>query len=796
MKNFVSILTSPILMTVLILVFGSVIAIGTFVESRQSTEIAWQLIYNTRWFDFLMILGALNLSLSVFTRKLYKREKLSVFLFHIAFVIIILGAGITRYFGLEGTMQIREGGTSNTIELSRTESQTLPFSLYLTDFIIDYYPGSENPMGFESKVILTDKERAVNEERRIYMNNILKYRGYRFYQSSYHEDMKGTVLSVSRDRWGTLVTYIGYFLLTLGMLWSLLNKNSRFIRLLNYKSVLIVLLVSLSSLLNAQENDSLPVIPQEEAELFGQLLVRDEQGRTKPVNTLAEDIFRKVHRKMDYHGQTPMQVLLGMYVYPEQWQNEPLLYAGKRLPEILELSGKRVSLQECYVGQGFFISSMDAIKAYRIPPSQRSKAQNDLIRFDERLNILYHWFGGGMLTIFPSPSDSTTKWYNPLNVGEIQSADTVFLQSVLHLYFSEIRKSMQTGNWGVPRELVLGIANLQVKYGDHLPSDAKVKLETSYYKLHIFKRISNWYLLLGLVLLALAFIKIFKSGSNKLKVEALLVYLIIFVLIIHTVGMAMRWYISGHAPWSNAYETMIFIAWSGVLAGILFARRNIAILAVSAILAWIYLYAGHMSWMDPQITNLVPVLRSKWLVIHVAVITSSYGFLGVGSMMAFLNIVLMIFQNPRNFERSQESISGITRIIEIALISGLYLLSIGTFLGAVWANESWGRYWAWDPKETWALITILVYALVLHLRLIPSLKNELLFNFMALISYAAVLMTYFGVNYYLSGLHSYASGDAAPIPKTVFYTLGGIIIITYGAATNRWILKKKQGKLR
>lgn len=791
MKKLITVLASPWLMTILLLIFASSIAIATFIESRQSIELAWQLVYSAKWFELILLLGLVNLCLSIIKRKLYRKQKFTIFLFHIAFVIILLGAGVTRYFGFEGTMQIREGESSDLIIVSDTESITLPFKIHLTDFIIEYYPGSQNPSGFESHVILDDKEKGIFNEQKIYMNNILKHRGYRFYQSSYPKDEKGTILSVSKDLAGTNITYIGYLLLLIGMLFSLINRSSRFAFLLKKHSVTTIITIFLfGGILNA--NDSIPAIPVEYANDFGKLLVRDEQGRTKPINTLAEDIFRKVHRRADYQGQTAMQVLLGMYIYPELWQKANLIYAGKNVPTIIEIEGKFASLEECYVGQGFFLSTMEAVQAYRIPPAERSKAQNDLIRFDERLNILYQWFGGTMLAIFPNPSDSSTTWYNPINIqGTVQTADSVFLYKALHVYFSEVRKSMESGNWQTSTELINALKQYQQNQGDNLPDQKKIQLEGWYYKAQIFKRISNFYLLFGLILLIVTLLEVFKPNIKTYSLQKILVVLIGLILIIHSSGLIVRWYLTGHAPWSNAYETMVFIAWAGVLAGILFVHKNKTALALAAILAWIFLFAGHMSWMDPQLTNLVPVLKSKWLVIHVAVITSSYGFLGIGTLMAFVNLIMMSIQSTKNYKVSQESILNLSRIIELVTTLGIYLLTIGTFLGAVWANVSWGRYWAWDPKETWALITILVYAIVLHLRLIPALKSELLFNFLSVIAYASVMMTYFGVNYYLSGLHSYAAGDPAPIPKGVYYTLGIILLITISAIMNRESLKRK-----
>ena len=251
--------------------------------------------------------------------------------------------------------------------------------------------------------------------------------------------------------------------------------------------------------------------------------------------------------------------------------------------------------------------------------------------------------------------------------------------------------------------------------------------------------------------------------------------------IFHTLGLGVRWYISGHSPMSNGYESMLFISWVTMLAGFIFSRKSLLALAATAVLAGMTLMVAHLSFMDPEITNLVPVLKSYWLTLHVSVITGSYGFLGLGAILGLIVMIMMLFVNKRNQERISATIDELTVINYRTLTLGLYFLTIGTFLGAVWANESWGRYWGWDPKETWSLITIVIYTLVTHSRMIPGLKDVYSFNLLSLFAFSSVLMTYFGVNYYLSGLHSYAGGDAVPVP--VFVYVAVIILVSLGVAS-------------
>jgi cytochrome c-type biogenesis protein CcsB len=266
--------------------------------------------------------------------------------------------------------------------------------------------------------------------------------------------------------------------------------------------------------------------------------------------------------------------------------------------------------------------------------------------------------------------------------------------------------------------------------------------------------------------------------STFVKGIKVLNILLIIGFVLHTLGLIMRWYISGHAPMSNGYESMVFISWATLLAGFIFSRKSHFAMAATAVLSSLTLLVAHLSFMDPEITNLVPVLKSYWLTLHVSVIISSYGFLGLGAVLGLIVMILYSLSNPKNNQRISNAIDELTVLNYSTLTIGLYLLTIGTFLGAIWANESWGRYWGWDPKETWSLITMMIYSLVIHSRMIKPLRSVYTFNLLSLFAFSSVLMTYFGVNYYLSGLHSYASGDPIPVPSFVYITVIALFIIS------------------
>jgi len=334
--------------------------------------------------------------------------------------------------------------------------------------------------------------------------------------------------------------------------------------------------------------------------------------------------------------------------------------------------------------------------------------------------------------------------------------------------------------------LLKAIKNYQKQgAGSLYPGKAKISLEILYYKLDFFKRLFPLYLFLGLLLLIITVIKILYVNLKTGLITKVIVGLLILCFTGHASGLALRWYISGHAPWSNGFESMIYIAWVTMLAGFIFTRKTLIILSGTSILAALALFVAHLSWMNPEITNLVPVLKSYWLTFHVSMITASYSFLALAAILGFLNLILYLLQTEKKHKTIKIKISELTGIAEQTMIVGVYLLTIGTLLGAIWANESWGRYWGWDPKETWTLISIIVYTFILHMRFVPGLKKTFTFNLASLLGYSSILMTYFGVNYYLSGLHSYAGGDPVPIPNLVYYLIAIIFSLAVLAYYNQ-----------
>ncbi len=402
-----------------------------------------------------------------------------------------------------------------------------------------------------------------------------------------------------------------------------------------------------------------------------------------------------------------------------------------------------------------------------------------MIALDDRVNVAYMVYMGTFMNPFPVPGHPDQKWLTPDKADEhLEDEEALFVKGILSMFFSDLREASGSGNYEKANENLQYIIQYQRKNGSEvIPSESQVKLEQFYNKINIFSRLKSLYGLVGFVLLIFHFVTIFSPDMKLRWVSIMSLILIGLIFLLHTFGLALRWKISGHAPWSDGYESMIYIGWATMLAGFIFVKRSPITLSVTALLTSLILSVAGFSFMDPEITNLVPVLKSYWLIVHVAIITASYGFLALASLLGFVNLILMNLKSEKNVNRIDMTIQELSAIIEMTMVIGLFMLTIGTFLGGVWANESWGRYWGWDPKETWALVTVLVYSFVVHMRYIPGLKGSFAMSFAALISYSSVMMTYFGVNYYLAGLHSYAAGDPVPIPNFVYYTLIVIFVV-------------------
>ena len=1015
-------------MAVLFLVFAAAMGIATFIENDFGTQTAKALVYNSVWFEMIMLFFTINFAGNIFKYKLYKKEKWSVLFFHVAFLFILIGAGITRYISFEGIMPIKEGETSNvffsditylkvimdddkdqrsvsdkmllsawgendyvfntdfrdqpikftlkkyipnaftefvendngdlylhfvesgsgsrhdhyikkgdiqnihgvlvgfqhkenalvnfeyideelkmesvfdgtflrmadqlqgeikkdtldtfkyltlhsiaglsfvvptpplngtmeinsgskeehpedllTFEVStKNETQTidvsggqyasnapiafklgglnlrvsygakemfLPFKIKLKDFQLDKYPGSESAMSYASEVTVIDPNETF--DFRIFMNHILNYKGYKFFQSSYNitPQYEETRLSVNHDYWGTLITYIGYFMLYAGLMLILVVKNTRFSSLRHQlrkarakKLASFVLLFSFgAATLFAQEkhqNHLKDITPKQidsllqanavskiHAEKFSKLIIQDAGGRMKPVNTFASELLRKVSKSDTFNDLDANQVMLSIVQNPTFWFQVPVIYLERGNDRLREVLG--IPTTEKFAKLIDFIDAKGQYKIKKLVDDAqknevKSKFQKDVINVDKRVGLLYSAIGGGILRIFPIPNDANNTWVSQpeLYNAPFKGIDSVFVKQILPVYIQTLSEAKQKNSYTQADEILEGVISFQKKFGAKVyPSEDKIDFEIAYNKYDVFKKLFVYYMLSGLLLFVLVIIQLFKSNKVLNLLLKINVGIVILFFTMHTAGLGARWFISGHAPWSNAYESMIYVGWATMLFGLLFGRKSTLTIAATAFLTSMILMIAHWNWMDPEIANLQPVLNSYWLMIHVAIIVASYGPFALAMILGFIALILMILTNEKNKSNLDGTIKELTIINEMSITVGLVMLSIGNFLGGMWANESWGRYWGWDPKETWALISIMIYAFVLHMRLVPGLRGRFTFNLLSIVAFASIVMTYFGVNFYLSGLHSYASGDKIVTPSFVYYSIGIVAVI-------------------
>lgn len=738
-----------------------------------------------------------------------------------------------------------------------------PFQLKLTKFNMEKYPGSNSPAAYSSHVAIVENGRETPYH--IYMNHILDQGGYRFFQSSYDPDEKGTVLSVNHDYWGTNITYLGYALLFLGMFVTLFWKGTRFSKLngqlhqlSKQKAVAACTLLLLSSIpcfpqdidmhgpsqgnqlkreetvrdsmlaANEQPGDGAidaPMIPQNNdaaqfaasvkidqahATRFGRLLVQNIDGRIEPINTLALEILRKLYHKDSFYSLDANQFLLSATVQPFSWAQVPFIKVGTKggnsILDAVKANAEGYTsmfnlLHLGQDGQPRFVLEEDYQRAFAKKPAEQNNYDKELIELNDKLQVMQYLLNGQYLRVLPVPDDPNNTWVawgsehvhqhededdhdHDHDHGEAGSEPISAESNVQHELFGTYLKRVifaeSSGNWTEADEALADLTALQKTYGEHIiPSETKINLEVRYNSWNIFFKLMMVYALLGTVILLLAFTKLFSVSKWLYNTTNIFLILIIIAALLQAIGLGVRWYISGHAPWSNGYEAVMFISWVGVVSGLVMYRNSNAFIPAAGCLVAVILmgFAHGGSQMNPQITPLVPVLKSYWLMIHVAIITSSYGFFGLSALIGMFSLTLYLINNNKIKKSVAASVNELTIVNEMSLTVGLFLLTIGTFLGGMWANESWGRYWSWDPKETWAFISVIVYAFVLHMRLIPGAKSNYLFNLMSLIAFASVIMTYFGVNYYLSGLHSYAKGDPVPVPSWVYITTGLVILL-------------------
>lgn len=692
--------------------------------------------------------------------------------------------------------QIEVGGLDFSFKYG-SKVLELPFEVKLNDFIAERYPGTEKSYAsFESKVTVLDGEDG-DFDFHIYMNNILNHRGYKFFQSSFDPDEKGTILSVNHDYWGTWFTYLGYYLLYFGLMAVLLSKHARMESLRrqldkikkkkSQLTTVLLFLISFSSFsqtthgsdhINLRPTQTqldsilkLNITPAAEADRFGHLVLQDSDGRMKPINTYASELLRKLSKKDSYQNFDANQVFLSMQESPQFWYNVPLIFLkAKKADTIRTLLGLDKSSKYAAL-----VDFLDPDLNYKLGPyledaysAQVPTAIQKIFKeTDQRVSLLFNTLEGSSLRLYPIPEDENNTWVSSkgFREGGYVLQDSLygnFINTGFIAYMATLQndKVLKT-DFSKSKELLEAIKATQIKFGgDTMLSEKKIDTEILYNRYDIFKKLFQYYMYASSLMFLLLIIQIFKDRSKILYYSVqTFKYLIWLCFGLHTLGLIARWYISGHAPWSDAYESMIYVAWATMAFGVMLGKKSDLTFASTAFVTAMILMIAHWNWMDPSIGNLQPVLNSYWLMIHVAIIVGSYGPFTLGMILGLITLLLLVLTNAKNKDKMALNIKELTIINEMALTVGLVMLTIGNFLGGMWANESWGRYWGWDPKETWALISIMIYAFVIHMRLIPGLRSRFGFSVASILAFGSILMTYFGVNFYLAGLHSYAKDD-------------------------------------
>ena len=737
-------------------------AAATIVEKSQGTDYAHAHYYGAWWFILIWaVLAALG-AFYIIKRKVKCASTLAL---HLSFIIILAGALLTHISAKRGMIHLRIGQPTDTYmaqdEEQGMKEEKLPFSLCLQKFEAKMHDGTNAVADYSSKFTVIDGDD--KSEGEVSMNNIYSHRSYRLYQSSYDEDGKGSVLAINADPYGIPVTYTGYALLFISLVWMLFDPKGGYRKLLKSpllkKGALITaLILSMGNIqtLHAESatgNLQNAVLPKETAEKFGELHIL-YNDRICPVQTFALDFCKKIYGARSYQGLTAEQVLSGWVFYGNTWASEPFIKiksgemkTAMNLPDYAslntffnrEMGGYTIGqyVQEYYNGQ-------------------QDKFHQQAADIDGKIQIIMELREGISLKVLPytftknvkATKDhpfikaGTTTWFSPVDKlpQAVEQQHALYIRNV----FSLLNGDVKAGNTSRVNEFFVKMKKYQeVSSGNSLPTATQYKAE----------RINNAFpfaTILFMANLTLGFIALFYTiyrMTKKREIKALNIALPILLgisFLALTFGLALRWIISGNIPMSNGYESMLTVAWFVMLISILMQLRIRIVMVFGFLISGFFLLVSHINQMDPAIGQMMPVLNSPLLSIHVSIIMMSYALLSLTFICGIMGICL----------RSHgEELQALSRIF---LYPALTTMGFGIFIGAIWANVSWGNYWSWDSKETWALITFMIYAVVVHTQSLPVFRKPLVYHIYITLAFLSIAMTYFGVNYFLTGMHSYA----------------------------------------
>ena len=736
LKNLILVVATAIIL---------ILVTATIVESSKGTAFVRQHIYTSAWFVVLWAALAVVAAVYIVLRKNKSNISTSVLLVHASFLVILLGAFTSWNMAESGTIHLRQNETTSTMKDEEGKTKELGFEVSLKNFNVVNYPGTDAPMDYVTTLT------ANTQEIKVSMNNIGSFNGYRFIQSGYDSDMQGTTLGVYHDPWGIGITYTGYALLFISLIATLVSKKTRIrhlyrkaLSLQGAKAWAVTALLAVSSFSTTANAQEMVKIDGDIANDFGKICVL-YNSRITPINTVATSFVTKLCGKPTWDGLSSNQVFAGWIFDVPYWETVKMIeIKEKKAQELLGINGKWASFDDFWDSYNNYKLDAPLKKAYK---DGDTKLQKQLRDADEKFNIIRMLYGGEMLKMFPyADKQGHIQWFapgQPLGNLKLDEKELVFIKKSMD-YLAE---SIITGDKARAEEIAKKIYSYQHVRGKAVvPSKFRIYTETFYNKTNAQRLPVMLYLTLSLVL---AIMSTLSLNSGKLKKTRLVSSVLAWVMLIHTtLLLALRWYVSGHLPMSNGYETMQFMAWATLIVTLVMQKRFLPVKQFGPLLSSFALLVAMITDGNPQITQLMPVLQSPLLSVHVMVIMFSYALFGLTALIGLQGLIA----HHRKQEEKEQQLAALSQFL---LYPAVALIAIGIFIGAIWANVSWGRYWSWDSKETWALITMLIYSAPLHAD-IKWLRKAQHMHIYMLLAFLSVLMTYFGVNYFLSGMHSYA----------------------------------------
>lgn len=736
LKNLILVVATAIIL---------ILITATIVESSKGTAFVRQHIYTSAWFVVLWAALVVVAAVYIVLRKNKSNISTSVLMVHASFLVILLGAFTSWNMAESGTIHLRQNETTSTMKDEEGKTKELGFEVSLKNFNVVNYPGTDAPMDYVT--MLT----ANTQEIKVSMNNIGSFSGYRFIQSGYDSDMQGTTLGVYHDPWGIGITYTGYALLFISLIATMVSKKTRMrhlyrkaLSLQGAKAWAVTALLAVSSFATSANAQEMVKIDGDIADDFGKICVL-YNSRITPINTVATSFVTKLCGKPTWDGLSSNQVFAGWIFDVPYWETVKMIeIKEKKAQELLGINGKWASFDDFWDNYNNYKLDAPLKKAYK---DGDTKLQKQLRDADEKFNIIRMLYGGEMLKMFPyAGKQGHMQWFapgQPLGNLKLDEKELVFIKKSMD-YLAE---SIITGDKARAEEIAKKIYSYQHVRGKAVvPTKFRIYTETFYNKTNAQRLPVMLYLTLSLVL---AIVSTLSLNNGKQKKTRLVSSVLTWVMLIHTtLLLALRWFVSGHLPMSNGYETMQFMAWATLIVTLVMQKRFLPVKQFGPLLSSFALLVAMITDGNPQITQLMPVLQSPLLSVHVMVIMFSYALFGLTALIGLQGLIA----HHRKQEEKEQQLAALSQFL---LYPAVALIAIGIFIGAIWANVSWGRYWSWDSKETWALITMLIYSVPLHAD-IKWLRKAQHMHIYMLLAFLSVLMTYFGVNYFLSGMHSYA----------------------------------------